>query len=1093
MLCDTYQSSGAIIPVSLSADVFTTAAIDNIDHNTSSTTAADSFHGSSITVIQHPDVPAPVPTLQLADLAWSRTVRSTLPDSYTCVPATGNVAYEIPIASINTSSASQLQQQTLQQLFPWLNMVESVVYGTMQHEHSSFAAFHSMTAIQPQPVLPCNHTLLPLLPDHIQSPATTRHLMNTILHITTTLNKQQPAVITADQPVYALAKAVQWKYPDLYGEDRLVMMMGGLHIEMAVQNMIGKWLAGSGWTDIFIKAGVATTGRCESLLKSSHVKRTRYAHEVSLAALYILRNEAHLADVDDTPESLEPWVLRRCTDSAQFLYWQTAMELEALLLGFVRSIRESSFTLYVQMLKEICPWFFALDLTHYSRWLPVFIKTLEELPVRHPKVHEAFQKGHFTSRKTASNFSALSDDHLHEQNNKIIKGDGGAIGIFGNETALLKWMVGGPEISRMVHEFEQTVGSSGDSHSPCHHEVSKHFQSRFIGHVSKVVLSLREDGNPFAEQELQTADSQKLILTATAEKSVIEARTKGQQKYQEFVEDRLVYGRKPLHAPIQRTNLELFVVQKLQLNSHRLKITDLRHDSNTFCKLYVASQSRAGNVDDFFAHENNQYPPSVSDCGKLRKAKNKSDILACFEDYIPQLECESANSAESAPIVDGAALVHMLSPGPAKTFKDYCTTVLWPHVRRLLQSVQRVDIVFDRYFHNSLKSQTREVRGSGQRINVTPGTLIPKKFNSFLAVDGNKQQLFHLLAQFLLSQETANKILICTVEDRACTTCETVNVSSISPCTAEEADGRLLLHADHAARNGLNCITVRTVDSDVVVIAVYAYSHMCGIKELWIDFGVGKYRKLIPVHKLSRNMPHSLISNLPFFHAFTGCDTVSSFCDIGKRTAWKTWLNFRDVDESFDVFSSSSDVTNKDAVKYIERYVVLMYDQTSACARVNDCRRLLYTRKNREIENIPPTSDALLQHCKRAALQAHIWRDCLCAEGPAYDPTEWGWKVAEDGDFAPLWCTIPDISSHCAELVKCSCKTLCQKNCKCRKYGLRCTKLCACDGQCSDHTSSVDSHSDIAEAGDLPWEEVEEDTEADHELNIVFEGTNFDN
>ena len=51
------------------------------------------------------------------------------------------------------------------------------------------------------------------------------------------------------------------------------MMMGGLHIEIAIQNMIGKWLTGSGWTDMFLKAEVATSGRCESLLKSSHVKK----------------------------------------------------------------------------------------------------------------------------------------------------------------------------------------------------------------------------------------------------------------------------------------------------------------------------------------------------------------------------------------------------------------------------------------------------------------------------------------------------------------------------------------------------------------------------------------------------------------------------------------------------------------------------------------------------------------------------------------------------------------------------------------------------------------------------------------------------
>ena len=141
-----------------------------------------------------------------------------------------------------------------------------------------------------------------------QSPATVRHLMNIIINITNSTCPGQPAVITADQPVYAVAKFVPWKFLDLYGEDKVVMMLGRLHIEMAVKNMVGKCPAGSGWTDMFLKANVATSGRSESLLKSSHVKRTRYAHEVSLAALHILRNDAFVVDSANSAESLEDWI-----------------------------------------------------------------------------------------------------------------------------------------------------------------------------------------------------------------------------------------------------------------------------------------------------------------------------------------------------------------------------------------------------------------------------------------------------------------------------------------------------------------------------------------------------------------------------------------------------------------------------------------------------------------------------------------------------------------------------------------------------------------------------------------------------------------
>ncbi|XP_065670919.1 uncharacterized protein LOC136089121 [Hydra vulgaris] len=1076
--CKFYEQIGHVIPSCLSEGVFTTAAIDNIDHNPSSTTSNDSFHGSSVTIIQHPDTPHSNSKSTSDGLLWSRKINSKLPDTYTTLPATNNVVSEPLMTTLNASPIAS-DPITIEQLTPWLNSVQESVYNTSTNK-TSFAAFHAERNMHPA-TFPCHNILLPLLTDHIQSPATVRHLMDVIIKITSAVNNKQGAVITGDQPVYAVAKYIQWKFPDVYGEDKIVIMMGGLHIEMAIQNMIGKWLKGSGWTEMFIKAEVASIGRSESLLKSSHIKRTRYAHEVSLASLFILRDEAYKLDCKDFVESLEEWISRKSNESNQFLYWQTVMELESLLLSFVRSIRESNFEEYVRMLKQIAPWFFALDLTNYSRWLPVFIKTLEELPVRHPYVFEEFKKGHFTSRKTNADFSAMSDDQLHEQNNKLIKSDGGAINVLHNETALLKWMVAGPEISRMINEFENEVRSStslGYQHRR-HHEDRNSFQTRYLHHVSDVVKSMRDDGNPFAEQLLQTADNHKIIMSNSAEKTVQEAKITGQQQYNEYVADRLVSRQKSIHEPLKRNKFELFHSLKIPGSNHKTKIADLKHDSNYFCKMYVASQNRVSDIEDFFSHENNRYPPSFSEFGRKRKATSKSDVLICLEQYGSEKQQDfNLDYKVSALIVDGAALVHMLHPRSSKTFSDYCENVIGPFVDRLLRSAQRLDIVFDRYVPKSLKSETREDRGSGQRINVTMGTLIPKKFDKFLSVDFNKTQLFGLISRFVLTQSVVGKVIVCTIEETACASQQDLDVSSISPCSAEEADGRLLLHANHALKNGNLTITIRTVDSDVVVIALSVFSQMIGVKELWIDFGVGKGRRMIGVHHLHQHIPDGVSSNLPFFHAFTGCDTVSTFCGIGKRTAWKAWMNYRVVDAAFHNLSTSdlkNDVLTDTAMKAIERFVVLMYDRSSTAAGVNECRCILYTIKNRAIENIPPTADALLQHTKRAALQAHLWKQCLSAVTPGYLPTEWGWKDTADESYTPLWCTLPEISRHCQELIRCSCKTEC-KNCSCKRHGLPCTKLCACNGYCYKETNG-DSYEEL---------EVEEDPEFDHVLQISF-------
>jgi hypothetical protein len=102
--------------------------------------------------------------------------------------------------------------------------------------------------------------------------------------------------------------------------------VGKLHIEMAIDNLLGKWLQGNEWTEMFSKASNSTSGRCDSLLKSYHVKRARYSHEVGLAALFILRKEAFkpcFQNSEETLQTFESWPSgSRCKE---FLYWHTEM------------------------------------------------------------------------------------------------------------------------------------------------------------------------------------------------------------------------------------------------------------------------------------------------------------------------------------------------------------------------------------------------------------------------------------------------------------------------------------------------------------------------------------------------------------------------------------------------------------------------------------------------------------------------------------------------------------------------------------------------------------------------------------------------
>ena len=90
--------------------------------------------------------------------------------------------------------------------------------------------------------------LLPTLTENAHSLAMILHSMNVIRFAVHHMNPAQIPVIAFDQPLFALAKQIQWSLAGTHGEDHVIVMLGGLHIEMAALKALGKWLNGSGWT-----------------------------------------------------------------------------------------------------------------------------------------------------------------------------------------------------------------------------------------------------------------------------------------------------------------------------------------------------------------------------------------------------------------------------------------------------------------------------------------------------------------------------------------------------------------------------------------------------------------------------------------------------------------------------------------------------------------------------------------------------------------------------------------------------------------------------------------------------------------------------
>ena len=109
----------------------------------------------------------------------------------------------------------------------------------------------------------------------------------------------------------------------------------------------------------------------------------------------------------------------------------------------------------------------------------------------------------------------------------------------------------------------------------------------------------------------------------------------------------------------------------------------------------------------------------------------------------------------------------------------------------------------------------------------------------------------------------------------------------------------------------------------------------------------------------------------------------------GKKTAWQALNVYPDVVDAFAALGRTPPTKQafEEHMPIIERFVIIMYDRTNSCNRVDDARRELFTQKGRSIEMIPPTYAALYQHAKRAAYQAgHCWGQallqCMCSRAP---------------------------------------------------------------------------------------------------------------
>jgi len=188
--------------------------------------------------------------------------------------------------------------------------------------------------------------------------------------------------------------------------------------------------------------------------------------------------------------------------------------------------------------------------------------------------------------------------------------------------------------------------------------------------VRTLIAVFQEMGNPFLKntQDLLVLDTRNIMETPVAE-TVRKIESLGEKQYTKFVEERLELCTKPVTDTLPKNKSPLFSRSqtKMQLKQ-QMQLAAVKSDCSLFLRLYIACQSRDGDLDQFFFHENQAAPPALSTGGKLHLAV-KADLLHCLK--------SDQTESTSPPVVDaiitvGAAIVQMLYSCSGKNLSRLC-------------------------------------------------------------------------------------------------------------------------------------------------------------------------------------------------------------------------------------------------------------------------------------------------------------------------------------------------------------------------------------------------------------------------------------
>ena len=492
-----------------------------------------------------------------------------------------------------------------------------------------------------------------------------------------------------------------------------------------------------------------------------------------------------------------------------------------------------------------------------------------------------------------------------------------------------------------------------------------------------------------------------------------------------------------------------------------------------FARMIVIAKGRELNMKDVLCHPLGPIPWALANEDSSIRRTEKSRLMNKIKANTLPVE---TLPEKLACIIDGMSIVHKINVKDC-TFSEISTSVLRVALNEGLNS-QRIDIVFDVYNQISIKDAERGQRGLGTGIKfniIVPGHK-PKNWRSFLSEGDNKTKFIEfLLADWTTEQKRElipeGKELFVTL----CEKCwkitreeEAIEIETLKT-SQEEADTHIVLHAKHAYEYGYQVVLIVSDDTDVFILLI-SFSTQIGAN-LFQKFKSKARTYYQPISIIVQTLGDEACRALLGFHAFTGCDSVSSFLGRGKTDPFGKMCGDPAFLDAFSQLGQNWDVPHK-LFQTLQQFTCSIYMPTSKTKSVNQLRYEMFIAKRGEAESqmLPPCADSLQNHAKRANYQACIWKHALENSPFTPSPNGHGWIIDENNNLSVKWVEGKPAPDAILEMLVCHCKRSCDVGkCACLQNGLKCTPMCRlqnCDNQAEEPENFQELDYEGEEEGD---------------------------